>query len=74
MSDVHWIGAAPTSGMRLSVQLRAHSAPSPVTVSRVSRQSVLLHSDPPITQVAPGQACVVYDGDEVLGGGVVTVP
>ena len=73
MSDVHWIGATPSSGTRLSVQLRAHSVPSPVTVSRVARDSVLLHSDPPITQVAPGQACVVYDGDEVLGGGVVTV-
>jgi tRNA U34 2-thiouridine synthase MnmA/TrmU len=32
---------------------------------------VLLTCDPPVTQVAPGQAGVLYDGDEVVGGGLV---
>jgi tRNA-specific 2-thiouridylase len=28
--------------------------------------------DQPEEAVAPGQACVVYDGDRVLGGGWIT--
>ena len=71
LTDLHWIDAAPAVGTRLTVQLRAHSAPAPVAVSSAG-DTVLLHCVPPISQVAPGQAGVLYDGDEVIGGGVVT--
>jgi tRNA-specific 2-thiouridylase len=33
-----------------------------------------LHWDEPQRRVAPGQAVVLYDGDEVLGGGTVAKP
>ncbi|MDQ6855671.1 MAG: tRNA 2-thiouridine(34) synthase MnmA [Candidatus Dormibacteraeota bacterium] len=68
--DGHWIDAPPATGAQLSVQLRAHAAPSPVTVVRRG-DTVDLSCDPPVTQVAPGQAGVLYDRDEVIGGGTV---
>jgi tRNA-uridine 2-sulfurtransferase len=74
LADVHWIDGSPAPGEHLMVQLRAHSVPAPVTVSSAPGDAVLLHCDPPVSQVAPGQAGVLYDGDEVIGGGVVTVP
>ncbi|MGH7722812.1 MAG: tRNA 2-thiouridine(34) synthase MnmA [Candidatus Dormibacteria bacterium] len=71
LTDVHWIGAPPSSGARVTVQLRAHSAPAPVTLAAAGT-TVVLRCAPPLTQVAPGQAGVLYVGDEVIGGGVVT--
>jgi tRNA-uridine 2-sulfurtransferase len=74
LADVHWIAQACTAGTRLDLQLRAHAAPSAVTVADCGRGSLVLQCDPPVTQVAPGQAGVLYCGDEVVGGGTVTAP
>jgi tRNA-specific 2-thiouridylase len=71
LTDPHWIQTPPAAGAQLSVQLRAHAAPSAVTVLDCGRDSVELRCEPPVSQVAPGQAGVLYDGDEVIGGGTV---
>jgi tRNA-uridine 2-sulfurtransferase len=71
LEDVHWIDVPPAHGAELTVQLRAHATPARATVVR-DGGAVLLRCDPPVTQVAPGQAAVLYDGDEVIGGGVVS--
>lgn len=67
-----WIGAAPSPGEGLCLQLRSHSAPSGVMVAATAvAGSLLLLCEPPVSQVAPGQAAVLYHGSEVIGGGVV---
>lgn len=71
LADVHWVDTPPAPGERLSLQLRAHSAPAPVTLAGIGEGVAALHCDPPVSQVAPGQAGVLYDGDEVVGGGTV---
>jgi tRNA-uridine 2-sulfurtransferase len=71
LDDMHWIDATAPPDAALTLQLRSHSAPAPVRVSAVQPGTLLLACDPPVTQVAPGQAGVLYDGDEVVGGGVV---
>jgi tRNA-specific 2-thiouridylase len=71
LDDIHWIDAAPPLGEVLALQLRSHAAPAPVTVAAAQAGSVRLACDPPVTQVAPGQAGVLYDRDEVVGGGLV---
>jgi tRNA-specific 2-thiouridylase len=73
LGDVHWIGVAPVVGASLSVQLRAHALPAPVILATVA-DTVRLQCDALISQVAPGQAGVLYHGDEVVGGGVVLAP
>jgi tRNA-uridine 2-sulfurtransferase len=72
LDKVHWIDVAAFEGAALTLQLRSHADPAPVIVQAVGVGSVLLRCDPPVTQVAPGQSGVLYDGDEVVGGGVVT--
>jgi tRNA-uridine 2-sulfurtransferase len=72
LAAAHWIDAPPDDGAQLSMQLRAHAAPSPVTVVERGRDSVEVRCVPPVSQVAPGQAGVLYEGDEVIGGGTVT--
>lgn len=72
LDDMSWIDAAAARGTALTLQLRSHAAPAPVTVEAAAAASVRLRCDPPVSQVAPGQSGVLYDGDEVVGGGVVT--
>ncbi|MEO8899685.1 MAG: tRNA 2-thiouridine(34) synthase MnmA [Candidatus Dormibacter sp.] len=71
LDDMHWIDVAAPPGTGLTLQLRSHAAPAPVTVATSQAGSVRLACDPPVTQVAPGQAGVLYDDDEVVGGGLV---
>ncbi len=70
-----WIsGSAPPCGSAVRVQLRAHGKPAPATLVVAGADRVELGFDPLVSQVAPGQAAVLYDadgGDEVLGGGII---
>jgi tRNA-specific 2-thiouridylase len=70
LDDVTWLDDAlpKASGRNVSVKLRSAMAPAPATVKLdAGSGSVFLHR--PVRGVAPGQACVFYDGDRVLGGG-----
>lgn len=70
-ADCAWVGAPPPPGVRCTVQVRAHGSGHPARVEEASSGALRLHLEPPVAQVAPGQAAVVYRGDEVLGGGVI---
>jgi tRNA-specific 2-thiouridylase len=73
LHDVNWLGdgnAIPADGVRARVKLRNTQEPLAATVlpgDRVGTANVVL--DEPETAAAPGQACVFYDGERVLGGG-----
>ena len=54
----------------VTVQVRYRSAPIPCRVERGARGTRLLLAEP-ASAPAPGQSMVVYDGDRVLGGGVL---
>ncbi len=68
---LNWLGeeVPPAEGVRIQVKLRSAQAPVPATVygRDGGRADVVL--DDPEPGVAPGQACVIYDDDRVLGGG-----
>ena len=61
-----WLGAVPD---RVAVKLRSAQAPAPGTLALGPGATAELLLDAPAEAVAPGQACVAYDGDRVLGGG-----
>ena len=44
---------------------------APATVLASSDGSARILFDAPVRAVAPGQSCVFYDGDVVIGGGVL---
>jgi len=69
IAGVNWLGGDPTrEGVRVSVKLRSAQAPLPAIVSldEIGGDVIL---DTSALGVAPGQACVCYDGTRVLGGG-----
>jgi tRNA-uridine 2-sulfurtransferase len=74
---VNWVSmVCPTVPIRAQVQIRYRSSPVDVTVIPLPTdekfgERVKLVFDEPQFSVTPGQAAVWYDGDVVLGGGVI---
>lgn len=56
---------------RLEAQVRYRMAPRPCVAKRVDEERIVLEFDTPCTAPAPGQSGVMYDGDIVVGGGII---
>jgi tRNA-specific 2-thiouridylase len=69
--DVNWLDGAPlsASGIRVEVRLRSTRPPVPATAFADGSDGARVVLDTPQAAIAPGQACVFYRGDRVLGGG-----
>jgi tRNA-specific 2-thiouridylase len=68
-SKVNWIaGAAPAAPRRVTARIRHRHADAPATLT-ASGTSAQLRFDDPQMAIAPGQAVVFYDGEDVVGGG-----
>ena len=72
--EMNWLIPPPGAPVRCAVKLRAREVPRPATVAwdAASGLTRITLDEPAI--VAPGQACVMYDGDRVLGGGFLRAP
>ena len=71
--DVHWLLTEPPAGP-IAVQAKVRYRTEPIAASvrprSDRRATVRLHSS--ARAVAPGQSVVFYQGERVLGGGVIT--
>ena len=73
--ECRWVGgAAPPAGARLVAQLRAHGDGHAAAIAAADGDAMSLQFDAAVEHVSPGQAVVLYDGDEVIGGGVIRPP
>jgi tRNA-specific 2-thiouridylase len=68
---VSWTRGAPEGPRRAEVRIRHRHAPAPALLEPRPDGSVAVRFDAPQRAVAPGQAAVFYDGEEVLGGGTI---
>lgn len=71
LRDMNWLAAEPDA-FRCEVKLRAREAPHAATV-RPTPGGAEVELDGPAL-AAPGQACVLYRGTQVLGGGIIDRP
>ena len=62
------------AGGRYEARIRYRSAPRACRVESLEQGVMRLVFDEPVEAVAPGQAAVLYRGDEVMGGGVIREP
>ena len=68
----HWVsGTAPAGERRVDVQVRYRSHEVPATVIPEEHGNVRIRTDEPVYDVTPGQAAVVYDGEDCLGMGLI---
>jgi tRNA-uridine 2-sulfurtransferase len=71
---VNWLGPSRVAWpIRAAVKLRSAQPAMNATVSLDGERGAAV-LDEPAFGVAPGQACVAYDGDRVLGGGWIARP
>lgn len=67
IKDVHWIGEAVEVGREYGFKVRY---PSEIVSGKMVGESSV-EFDKSQWAIAPGQSVVVYDGEKVLGGGIV---
>jgi tRNA-specific 2-thiouridylase len=69
-ADVNWIsGAAPREPRRLTARIRHRHTDAPATITADGHDRASVTFDDLQLAIAPGQAVVFYDGEEVIGGG-----
>ncbi len=72
VQQVNWVSIAnPGVPFDCTVQVRYRSEAVPVRVTPLTDTRVHLQFTEPQFGVTPGQAAVWYDGDRVLGGGII---
>lgn len=70
LTDLHWINNAPVAGRQYQVRTRYRAPLVEADVVLEERFAALrLHEE--IRAITPGQSAVIYDGDKVVGGGIV---
>ncbi len=68
---MNWLVDAPTSARASSIQVRHRAAPARAEIVRLDGDEIELALDEPVAAITPGQSLVIYDGDRVLGGGLI---
>lgn len=71
-SRVNWIsGETPTAPFRCAAKTRYSQTEAPCTVYPLPESGMRVVFDQPQRAITAGQAVVLYDGEEVLGGGTI---
>jgi tRNA-specific 2-thiouridylase len=72
VTRLNWVSITePTAPIRCEVQVRYRSSPVVVSVIPLEGDRVKLVFDEPQFGITPGQAAVFYDGEMLLGGGII---
>ncbi len=70
--EMNWVhGESPSESTALTVQVRYRSPAVSARLEYLSDRTSVT-TDEPLNNIAPGQAAVFYDGEECLGGGIIS--
>ena len=72
VGQMNWVSiAAPSAPIRAQVQVRYRSQAVEADIIPLENPGVKLIFPEPQFGITPGQAAVIYDGERVLGGGII---
>ena len=60
-----------TAPIRAEAKIRYSAQPAPCTVEQTDTNTLVVHFDTPQRAITAGQSLVLYDGDTVIGGGII---
>ena len=69
LGDVNWLGGEAGHPREVTVKVRSTQDPVPASLELGQDGTAVVTLNAPERAVAPGQACVFYDGERLLGGG-----
>mgnify|MGYP001256511743 CR=1 FL=1 len=73
--DVNWVSIPGIDGpTQVQAQIRYNAQPAPAVIEPVPGGGVITRFKEPQWAISPGQAVVWYDGDYLLGGGIIAGP
>jgi tRNA-specific 2-thiouridylase len=71
-AGINWLDGAPPAGpFRAEVKTRYTAREAAATVTPLDGDRVEVRFDAPQRDITPGQAAVFYEGDRVVGGGLI---
>ncbi len=70
LADVHWIGDEPDYKKTYQVRTRYRTPLIKAKLTK-AKDKLIIKLHEPMQAITPGQSTVIYDGDHVLGGGIV---
>jgi tRNA-uridine 2-sulfurtransferase len=71
VGEVNWLVPPPEAPLRCQVKLRARELPQDAEIAWDAAAGLLRVTPDAAAIAAPGQACVLYAGEQVLGGGFI---
>ncbi len=71
LNQLHWINDPPKAGGHYKVRTRYRAPLVDCEISPGTDGTMTLHLKDPERAITPGQSAVLYDGDRVVGGGIV---
>jgi tRNA-uridine 2-sulfurtransferase len=71
VEELNWIQPQSTLNLRAGVKYRSTTPEAPATLEPIGPDLLSIRFDEVQRALAPGQAAVFYQGDEVIGGGTI---
>lgn len=70
--DTNWVSVdKPAEGTPVTAHIRYNDAGHAATLCNIDDNSVTVQFKEPRKSITPGQSAVFYDGEELLGGGII---
>lgn len=71
-NDVQWLTAEPEINQLISAKIRYGQTNVPCVMLAKDGDEITIAFDAPQRAITPGQSIVMYDGEKVLGGGIIS--
>jgi tRNA-uridine 2-sulfurtransferase len=71
IKDLNWLSGKPSENEKYSAKIRFNTTDRSCRILFSDDESVKIIFDEPVFAVTPGQSCVIYKDDLVVGGGII---